>query len=102
MRNINAGYFALSVLNLITFANQGRRPDKVGTCPWLSYFAPLALRGKAATRQSGSVLKSKSGALRQHYCQQTDLSRGSKEFPGIGSSAVNDAGCAERLRTVSE
>jgi len=23
---------------------QGRRPDKVGTCPWLSYHAPLALR----------------------------------------------------------
>jgi hypothetical protein len=22
---------------------QGRRPDQVGTCPWLSYFAPLAL-----------------------------------------------------------
>src|SRR4029079_9392939 len=25
---------------------QGRRPDQVGTCPWLLYFAPLALSAR--------------------------------------------------------
>jgi endo-1,4-beta-xylanase len=37
-------YSALSGLrDIFLILTQGRRPDKVGTCPWLLYSAPLAL-----------------------------------------------------------
>jgi hypothetical protein len=43
---ITSSYDALSELPVsFDFLIQGRRPDKVGTCPWLLYSAPLALFG---------------------------------------------------------
>jgi hypothetical protein len=37
-------YFGLSGLwGFFCVVNQGRRPDEVGTCPWLLYSAPSAL-----------------------------------------------------------
>jgi len=44
VRNINVIYFALSELAVITrFGPGATRLAPLGTCPWLSYFAPLAL-----------------------------------------------------------
>jgi len=36
-------YALLGLRRIFWMLIQGRRPDKLGTCPWLSYSAPLAL-----------------------------------------------------------